>query len=281
VAALVRRKNRVNLRRSLPLDLQIEALVDLTIDQTLPKPQRQIYPARNFLLKFVIRIDIPSLSNDFSRFCISMTNNRFTSQNPIEQQYCSTTQASKLLGVSLGTVQQMVEEGVLDAWKTSGGHRRILLESLQAYLSRRGVMAAGDKAKLSVLIAEDDVILQTLYQRTLESWGLPLQVQIVGNGIDGLLAVGRKPPDVLIADLNMPGVDGFEMVRTLRANPSLVDMDIIVVSGVEKTDIEARGGLPSDVAVYTKPIPFFELRGYFQALVSRKIKALQGFNRAG
>jgi len=193
-----------------------------------------------------------------------------------KQKYCSTTEASKLLGVSLGTVQQMVEEGVLDAWKTSGGHRRILLESLQAHLSRRGAAASGEQSRLSVLIAEDDQILQKMYMHTMEGWDLPLQVQIVGNGIDGLLAVGRRPPDVLIADLNMPGVDGFEMVRTLRANHDLADMDIIVVSGMEKSDIAARGGLPADVAIYPKPIPFVELRGYFQALVCRRIKALHG-----
>ena len=43
-----------------------------------------------------------------------------------EQQYLSTRQSAKLLQVSLGTVQKMVEEGDLIAWKTRGGHRRIL-----------------------------------------------------------------------------------------------------------------------------------------------------------
>jgi excisionase family DNA binding protein len=202
--------------------------------------------------------------------------------NSIEQQYCSTTQASKKLGVSLGTVQQMVEDGVLNAWKTSGGHRRILLESLQAYLAKRGVVSGSekieinDKTQLNILIAEDDATLQKLYRHTLESWGFPIKIQMVNNGIEGLLMVGRKPPDVLIADLKLPGVDGFEMVRILRANHLLVEMDIIVISGMDKSEIEARGELPPDIAIYPKPIPFPELRGYFQALVSRKLKAQQG-----
>ena len=47
-----------------------------------------------------------------------------------EQQYLSTRQSAKMLQVSLGTVQKMVEEGDLIAWKTRGGHRRILVTSL-------------------------------------------------------------------------------------------------------------------------------------------------------
>lgn len=49
-------------------------------------------------------------------------------------------------------------------------------------------------------------------------------------------------------------------------------MDIIVVSGMRPEDIQARGGLPADVTCYRKPIPFHELRGYFQAKVTERLK---------
>jgi len=195
-----------------------------------------------------------------------------------EEPYCSTSQAAKLLGVSLGTVQQMVEDGLLEAWKTAGGHRRILKESVQAHLVRRGAVPRAHKGDgtVSVLIAEDEPIFQALYRSTMAKWGLPLQLELVDNGFDGLVAVGRKVPDVLIVDLMLPGMDGFEMVRALRSNKELSGMDIIVVSALEDEDIEARGGLPPDVTRYVKPIPFHELRGYFQAKVSAKRKVRQG-----
>lgn len=192
-----------------------------------------------------------------------------------DEPYCSTTQAAKLLGVSLGTVQQMVEDGVLEAWKTSGGHRRILRESVLAHISRRGALphsAKGDNT-LHVLIAEDEPLQQELYRRTLGKWQLPVHIEIVGSGIDGLVAVGRQVPDILIVDLILPGVDGFQMVRTLHANTALTQMDIIVVSALEPEDIRARGGLPEDVTYYRKPIPFHELRGYFQAKVTERLKS--------
>ena len=59
----------------------------------------------------------------------------------------------------------------------------------------------------------------------------------------------------------MPGMDGFEMIRQLRANPALSRMDIMVVSAIEREEILARG-LPPDVTIFGKPIPFHEIKGF-------------------
>ncbi len=180
-----------------------------------------------------------------------------------DTEFLSTRQAALRLGVSLGTVQNMVESGALDAWKTAGGHRRIPATSVEAMLARRKSQSASPEtvASLDILIAEDDPILQKLYQATFERWNLPLQLRIVDNGFEGLLQVGQRMPDVLIADLMMPGMDGFEMIRRLRANPDLAAMDIVVISAIDSAEI-AQQGLPEDVTVFAKPIPFHEIKGF-------------------
>jgi excisionase family DNA binding protein len=195
------------------------------------------------------------------------------------EPYCSTSQAAKLLGVSLGTVQNMVEEGVLDAWKTSGGHRRIKRESVQGLIAKRGsaqTQPTPSEAGLSVLIAEDDLFLQKLYRKTMEAWGLPLSIEIVGNGFDALMVVGQRVPDVLIIDLIMPGMDGFELVRALHGNPALSHTDIIVVSSMSRDEIVEKGALPADVPIYGKPIPFHELHGFFRAKNTQKLRLQRG-----
>lgn len=58
-------------------------------------------------------------------------------QNP--QNYLSTSQAAKVLGLSVGTVQRMVQNGVFKAFVTHGGHRRILTTSLNDYCKQHGV----------------------------------------------------------------------------------------------------------------------------------------------
>lgn len=181
-----------------------------------------------------------------------------------ESEFLSTRQAAQRLGVSLGTVQNMVENGALEAWKTTGGHRRIPIASVDALLARRRTQTSGhhDAAgRLDILITEDDPTLQLLYQMTMESWNLPITLRIVNNGFEGLLQVGQRPPDILIADLMMPGMDGFEMIRHLRANPDLARMDIIVVSVIDRETILQRG-LPPDVTIFAKPIPFHEIKGF-------------------
>lgn len=181
-----------------------------------------------------------------------------------ESEFLSTRQAAQRLGVSLGTVQNMVESGTLEAWKTTGGHRRIPVASVEALLARRRNLTPSTHdsgTRLDILITEDDPTLQLLYQMTMEAWDLPLNLRIVDNGFEGLLQVGQRPPDVLIADLMMPGMDGFEMIRHLRANADLARMDIIVVSVIDRESIIARG-LPPDVTIFAKPIPFHEIKGF-------------------
>lgn len=189
-----------------------------------------------------------------------------------DSEFLTTRQAALRLGFSLGTVQNMVESGALEAWKTSGGHRRIPVASIEKLLARRRNLTPGTQdsgAPLDILIAEDDPTLQLLYQLTMESWDLPIKLRIVGNGFEGLLQVGQQVPDILIADLMMPGMDGFEMIRNLRANPSLSRMDIIVVSAIDREEI-AKKGLPSDVTVMSKPIPFHEIKGFLLGRVATR-----------
>jgi len=186
-----------------------------------------------------------------------------------DREFCSTSDAAQILGVSLGTVQQMVENGLLDAWKTAGGHRRIRVTSVEAFLRKRQAGPAQRSStrtsELRVLIAEDDRLMQALYEKTVATWDMPVKVKIVPSGFEGLMEIGRNTPDLLGADLVMPDLDGFAMIRKLRADPQLAGMDIIVITGLSQEDIDEQGGLPEDVLVYGKPIPFRELKGYIQA----------------
>lgn len=192
-----------------------------------------------------------------------------------DTEYLSTRQAALRLGVSLGTVQNMVESGALEAWKTAGGHRRIPLSSVEAVLARRRNLTPSTQTgngELDLLIAEDDPTLQLLYQATIDSWKLPIRLRMVANGFDGLLQVGQRAPDILVADLMMPGMDGFEMIRRLRANRDLDRMDIIIVSAISG-DEQQMAKLPRDITIFGKPIPFHEIKGFILGRMAARQRA--------
>lgn len=179
--------------------------------------------------------------------------------------FCSTKQAASLLGVSHRTVQLWVESGILQAWKTAGGHRRITVASVNRLVEQRSQAIhrlspyAQQRAERKLLLVEDDPTTLRLYELEVNSWGLPLQVLKANNGLEALIRIGEARPDLLITDLSMPGVDGFRMIRTLRADPTYGRMAVIVISGLDRTTIESMG-LPEDIPVFTKPVPLAELR---------------------
>jgi len=176
-----------------------------------------------------------------------------------------------LLGVSVGTVQLWVESGLLQAWKTAGGHRRVIRESVDRLLHKAPAEAATpprvDSApvetgsrKLRILVVEDDPSLLRLYQVRISAWPMAPDVQVTGNAFSALMTMGRSCPDLLITDLHMPGIDGFVMLQALQKAPETRQMRTVVVSGLDAADIAARGGLPADVEVLRKPVPFDRLQ---------------------
>ncbi|MDB5892060.1 MAG: hypothetical protein JWP47_2891 [Polaromonas sp.] len=190
--------------------------------------------------------------------------------------YCGTSYAAKLLGLSVATVQSLVEKGEIEAWKTLGGHRRIALHSINAYLAKnspRQTRADIDpRGRLRVLLVEDDDATRELYRCELESWNLPIDCTWMPSALEALMDIASMRPDLLITDLSMPGVDGLEMLKVLKRNQQLADMQIMVISGLPPEAIEARGGLPPHAHHLTKPVNFDWLQGYVTAMVTANAK---------
>lgn len=188
------------------------------------------------------------------------------SEPAVEMSFCTTREAATLLGVSVGTVQLWVESGLLQAWKTAGGHRRVLRESVERLLHKKPqpsqahiTSAAPGAQRLRVMVVEDDISLLRLYEVNMLRWPMAPEVFAFDNAIAALLMMGRQRPDLLVVDLNMPGMDGFKMLNTLRSSPEMKQTTIVVVSGLARAEIDARGGISADIEILPKPIPFTQL----------------------
>lgn len=176
----------------------------------------------------------------------------------IRKDFLSTRQAALRLGVSLGTVQNMVEAGTLEAWKTAGGHRRIPLAAIDVLLAKRGRTGGAESGLLDLLIIDADAERRAAYERTIGEWKLPIYLHFAENAVAGLMQLGLRAPDVLICDMQLPGIDCEIMLSQLLAHAPSTGMDVIAIG----VDMSAPSRLPTAVTRFGKPIPFHELKGF-------------------
>ncbi len=189
------------------------------------------------------------------------------------EDFCGTSYAAKLLDLSVGTVQALVERGKLHAWKTGGDHRRISIQSILDYQQQhnmKGLSALAPEARLKVLVVEDDALLREVFKCMVEQWMLPIDCTVMASGMEALIDMASLRPDVLITDLMMPGVDGFELLRTLRVNPSFADIFFLAITGLSESEVTKRGGLPEHTVYLQKPVDASWFNGYFVALLSTR-----------
>jgi CheY-like chemotaxis protein len=100
-----------------------------------------------------------------------------------------------------------------------------------------------------VLFADDDPILHRLIEVNFRAVGVT--IESVGRGDDALARVVAAPPDALVLDAAMPGMDGHEVFRRLRAEPALADLPVIFLTGRSAEEFDEYAG--EGVRVITKP----------------------------
>jgi excisionase family DNA binding protein len=179
----------------------------------------------------------------------------------------TTREAGETLGVAVRTVQLWVEAGVLPAWRTAGGHRRIARSAVEKLLAERrhdlapaGPATGSPRPALKLLLVEDDPHLLKLFSSVVAGWTFPVDLTTATNGFEGLVRIGETRPDIVVTDLVMPSMDGFEMLRALKKPGSgFSSLKVLVVSALSADEIAERGGLPEGVICFQKPVNYTKL----------------------
>jgi excisionase family DNA binding protein len=177
----------------------------------------------------------------------------------------TTQEVAKLVGVSARTIQHWADMDLIKVLKTPGGHRRIHDYELKRLLSKLNDMPLSNgkniKQTCNILIVEDDLDLQKLYAMEIASWNTDTKITCVSDGYEALITIGEKSPDIIITDLHMPNLDGFHMLDIVLNRKALKGSKIIVVTGLNKEEIEQRGQIDPSIEILAKPVPFDELSG--------------------
>lgn len=190
------------------------------------------------------------------------------------QDVCTTQQVASLLGMSVTSVQHLVESGEIEAWKTRGGHRRIPIAAVHAYMTTVAKVPAEVDEAFSVLVVEDNPIQRGIYEAQFAAWDLPVRVRMCENGYKALVDIAGMRPDVLLLDIIMRGIDGYEVMQTVLAYPELAGVNIAILTSLGRDELDKRGGLPPGVTYFPKPVALEELRGYIRACIAQKARRL-------
>jgi twitching motility two-component system response regulator PilG len=111
---------------------------------------------------------------------------------------------------------------------------------------------------LKVAVVEDDPDIVKLLEMSIEGFDFKTEVHSAVNGFQGLVLMSEFRADVVIADLNMPQMDGFAMLAALESS-EFAPKKIIVMTALNDADIAQRGGVPARAVVLRKPIALNDL----------------------
>ena len=143
-------------------------------------------------------------------------------------------QAATYLGVAQSTIRKWSDSGRLPAFYTPGGHRRFRRRDLDAFLSgSRGRTTHG--APL-VLVVDDDDRLREFVRVNLEMDGY--SVREAANAEEGLAALEEESPDLILLDVMMPGMDGWEMLQRVQERHGTIP--VVMFSGKVDASGEAE-----------------------------------------
>jgi len=154
-----------------------------------------------------------------------------------EPDWLTLGQAAKFLGVAQSTIRKWSDQRRLPAFYTPGGHRRYRRGDLDAFLERSGAGARSSEGGPLVLIVDDDEKLREFVRVNLEMEGYT--VREAASAREGLAALEEQFPDLVLLDVMMPEMDGWEMLRQLHERHGVGAIPVIVFSAKVEEDAGA------------------------------------------
>ena len=145
----------------------------------------------------------------------------------MDNDVLTTSQAARLLGISVRTAQLLVEGGSLTSWKTPGGHRRVYRADVMALMKHPPQLAAARSAVVLVLASSDRL---PLYARVLSEVA-GSSAELHSDVYAASLALGARLPAAVIVDLDGDSAERLTFLRHLSATPPLAAARVLVVGG--------------------------------------------------
>ncbi len=170
------------------------------------------------------------------------------------KQYFTMSQAAKICAVDRSTMHRWVSSGKIKSYKTQGGHNRILPVDLKKWLDDNQLPfnineLRHDKAK--ILIVDDDENVRNFLNLILK--GIFIDIEFAADGFEAGKKLIQYQPDLMILDLFMPNMNGFEVCKTVKTDPATKKIKVLILSGHGTKENEEKAFSSGADAFLKKP----------------------------
>ena len=182
-------------------------------------------------------------------------------------------QASKYCNVSSKTIINWIEAGHIKAYKTVGGHRRIRREDLENFMRKQGIPIpdgeAGNERRRVLVVDDDPIIVETIVQ-ALEEDEHDYDVISASDGFEAGLQVNHFKPHLMILDIMMPDIKGYEVCKRIKSDAETKNTKIIVLSAyLDEEKFKKMKEYGADVC-FSKPLPLPQLKAEIAKLLENE-----------
>ncbi len=156
-------------------------------------------------------------------------------------EWLTPNEVAELLLVSPVTVRQWAQKGMLEARTTPGGHRRFSMDVVRQFAVREGMASRlRGKGNRSILVVDDDEQLNRFLVELIKSKDCGALVESAFDGFEAGTKVQQVKPDLVLLDLMMPGLDGFQVCERLKSDVDTMHIQVIAMSGFYSQENEGK-----------------------------------------
>lgn len=191
--------------------------------------------------------------------------------NVKKKKYITVNQVAEYLEVSKQAVNKWINNNELKVYRLPSGRIKILRSDFLYYLEENDLYVDKDFFKngdKKIVIIDDNEQIFDLFKTFFHNINSRLKIEYDSNGISGLLTIGSLKPDIVILDIEIPGINGIEVCRKILNDKSLSHIKIVIVSGyIHKYQDEIEK--LAIATIINKPFRLIELENKLMPLLNQ------------
>ncbi len=193
-----------------------------------------------------------------------------------KKEYYTIPKAAKVCGVGRSTMWRWVKTGNIKTSVTLGGQYRISIANLESFIAENQVypLPSNNSSKEKILIVDDDIQVQKLFTGVLSPHGY--QTEVASDGFEAGVKIMSFKPGLILLDLYMPGIDGFDVCGKVKENPATAHIKILAVTGYASDENRERVMGAGADDFMAKPVDVATLIEHVENLLPGLRKSVRG-----